>query len=189
MPKRYPQAKIDEALLAYYTQGSYTAASETTGIATSVIHEWVTDAHRDRYDELVQKHGPTLERQVVAKLARTSDKAVDRVDMALDAVEALILDGNLKDANLASGVAKNAALVLGIATDKKLTLEGRPTQITEHRDSDDILRSLKSMGIVVDATYEEIPTTQPHLTAPKQDTTPGAQRTETDRKRVEVQPA
>ena len=53
----------------------------------------------------------------------------------------------------------------GIALDKAMTLRGRPTQITEHRNVAEILKALKAKGATVilphphgtfDATAEEV---------------------------------
>lgn len=216
----YPQIKVDEALLAYYTLGTYDKAGEATSIPPTTIKHWVNVSHTERYDELAAKHGPTLERQVVAKLARTADKAVDRVDQALDATGEAIshahtdppkredfpspedheaafrIWANLKadaskNAQAFSNAAKNAALVLGIATDKKLTLEGRPTVITEHRDAEDILKALSTVapGLVIDSTADEIPTTPHRLNTPAEDPIPRALRRQPSPNARDPQPA
>jgi hypothetical protein len=44
------------------------------------------------------------------------------------------------------------------ATDKRLAVQGRPTQITEHRDVAEIVRRLQAIGVieVIDSTAEDV---------------------------------
>ena len=210
MAKRYPQHKIDEALLAYYTLGTYEKAGEATNVPWQTVADWVTIRHVDRYDELVAEHGPKLERRVVAKLGRTVDRATQRVNEALDATGTAIQDSKAeppnradytqgedgdaefalawkawahaksnasKDANAFSGAAKNAALVLGIANDHKLKLEGRPFLISENRDAEDYIRSLVELG-VIESTAVEIPNDAAQLAAPEKDPVASAVRSQ-----------
>jgi hypothetical protein len=45
-------------------------------------------------------------------------------------------------------VARNLADVMAKSVDKRLSLQGRPTQITEHRDVNEIVRALEGMKVV-----------------------------------------
>ena len=67
-----------------------------------------------------------------------------------------------------AGAARNAAIVSGISIEKKLLLESRPTQITEHREAADILRSLseKVPGLFIQGSASDVVLELPEKTTP-----------------------
>ena len=65
--------------------------------------------------------------------------------MAVEAARGRLESGKDEDPGR---TAANLARVAQSATDKRLSLQGRPTQITETRDLGAILRSLAAKGII-----------------------------------------
>lgn len=88
----------------------------------------------------------------MAKLA--ASEAFSEVRELIGEVKALRMAGRLRDA---SASAKNLATTGAILTDKALLLEGRPTSISETRDSDAIWASIFKEAGLIESTAEEIP--------------------------------
>ncbi|MDP8909820.1 MAG: hypothetical protein M3N47_12070, partial [Chloroflexota bacterium] len=69
---------------------------------------------------------------------------------ALQETAAQLERGELRDASLA---ARNAATVKGINVDKLLALSGRPSEVVEQRDPNEILASLEAKGILMPVKF------------------------------------
>jgi hypothetical protein len=103
---------------------------------------------------------PDEQRQLEALLTDTTRiQALEAAQVSLKAIKAAewqLYNGTAKDP---AAVARNLATVAGISTDKFLALTGRPSQIVEHRDSRDLVKSLAAMApnvFAIDGTAEEI---------------------------------
>ena len=94
----------------------------------------------------------TSNRRVASKAARLVDRLLDRVDEARER-------GDDRAASFAAKAAQSVALAGGISFDKARTAEDRPVSIVEHRDADQIVESLRQLG-VIEGVAEEIPSRQ-----------------------------
>ena len=102
-------------------------------------------ARREEYDELRERYAPQLEAEVVRQLRETAiyagvvqRKAIEAAEERLDARK------DIAPAQTAAALAK----VSSSATEKLLALTGRPTQITEHRTLEEIVRPLIAQGVL-----------------------------------------
>lgn len=124
-------------------------------IPERTLNDWKT-RHSAELDALHDKYAPQLEQGMVR---RTRDVALLAFDTAAQAVQLereRIQAGNVKDA---AKTAQYLTTTGAIMTDKMLALTGRPSQITEHREPSQIIRSLAAKGIRVTAATELIEAT------------------------------
>lgn len=160
---RFSPQQVDAGLLALVQAGSAERASvlleETQGyrIAPSTLNLWRSKMHRDRFFEIAREHAPEQEEQLIhakrALLARLEEGKALGIEKAIEQLES----GEAKDP---SAIARNLAVVGGIDTRDYLLLTGRPTEVVEHHNADDLLRKIKEY---VDSTAEEIPAELPEL--------------------------
>lgn len=132
-------------------------AAELIGISASTLRNWRL-AHADRYEEIRLQRAPELERLIGNEARSLAIRYAAVEHQALDTAESKIGEANLTEL---SGLLKAAVIGKGVNLDKMLTLDGRPTNITEHRSRDDIFRELERDGLVnstaEDITHEAFP--------------------------------
>lgn len=148
--KQYTLAEQTRGLMALVAcAGSVTAAAralEQQGcpIPAATLRSWM-QTRRDEYDELREHHAQQLEDEAKRQLRETMvlAGAVQRKAIEL-AEERLDQRKDIAPAQTAAALAKVAAS----AADKLLALTGRPTQITEHRTLEEIVRPLVASGVL-----------------------------------------
>lgn len=113
-------------------------------ISPHVLTGWKT-LHAARYDELREKYSGQLEANLAHELREVARLGVEVQRVALEKAQARLVANEEHDPSRA---AANAARVTQSATDKLLSLTGRPTQITETRNLQEILRSLAARGVI-----------------------------------------
>lgn len=123
-------------------------------IASRTLREWRQTRHRERYLEIARVHAPMIDRLITQQAREGAIRAAEVEQRAWEAQMEQLDEGQVRDP---SAVARNAAVSKAVNVDKMLLLEGRPTQITEHRDVDEIIRALDAVapGIVVHGTASE----------------------------------
>lgn len=102
----------------------------------------------DLYEEARRQIAPRLENNLTGNLLDTARVASEAMNVAV------IRTRERLDKNMVTDPARTArdlADVIAKSVDKRLALEGRPTRITEHRDVDEIVRSLEAKGIITPA--------------------------------------
>jgi hypothetical protein len=153
--ERHSRKRIDEGLLALLRTGSSYQASELTGISDATLRYWRLK-YADRMSELAKRHGPQLEQEAIQALQEAAAAATQGTLEAVDAARQEIRNGTTKDA---AATARNLATVVGITTEKALLLQGKPTSVTEHAGTRDVLTALarRIPGLVIDSTATEIP--------------------------------
>lgn len=182
----YTPTEIDAALTTLvYFGGNAARASEASGVPKSTLQYWKSGPHRDRYQELAEKEGPKLEQLAAQQARETILRAGDieaqifdvlharlneeeapepqREDFTSDhlfdlATERWLKRGSSKELSELAGTVQRISTAKGINGTKLLELTGRPTSIVEHREGNDILRSLGARipGLVVEADATEI---------------------------------
>jgi hypothetical protein len=77
-------------------------------------------------------------------------KAIKASSAATEAAEAAVKDGDAKTANSYASASRNLATTVGISNDKASAAHGRPTEIAQPPNPDEILRKLAQLGLVVE---------------------------------------
>jgi hypothetical protein len=148
----YTQEEIDDALTALIAYaGNATAACQylkAEGMrapASSTLAAWSRTRYWERYEELREKVSQGRENTLANNYLDAAHAATEVAMMAVEAARGRLESGRDEDPGR---TAANLARVAQSATDKRLSLQGRPTQITETRDLGAILRSLAAKGII-----------------------------------------
>lgn len=110
-----------------------------------------TERFEKRRDELA----PLLERSLANNLLDNAARAAAVVGLAIQRAGERIEAGREMDP---ARVARDLSQVVSQSVDKRLAVQGRPTQITEHRDVREIVRALEALKVVqvIDSTSVEI---------------------------------
>lgn len=160
MPRRtYSDHEIDQALIALYISGrnsqvaSQRLREQGLVVNARTLRSW-KDKHAERYLALAGEHGPRLEKELRAVSKQVALNAAEGAMEAVEAAREQIRNGEAKDP---STTARNLAVTQGIATDKTLLLEGRPTEIhgTDLPRLMERMRKALGQPVTVDSTAEE----------------------------------
>lgn len=145
---RYTDHEIERGLTALALAGDNSPrASKLTGVPQKTLRNWRT-AHPERYNEIRVERAREIDQLCISEFR---DIALNANRATLNAVELERKRINTGEVRDASASARNLATTAAIATDKIALMEGRPTQIVEHRGSEDIMRGLTALGIVTTA--------------------------------------
>lgn len=106
---------------------------------------------RDRFEKVRESLAPRIEASLANDFLDNARMASEVERLAVERTRQLLGEGKIADP---SRVARDLSQVKTQSVDKRLALQGRPTQITEHRDPREIIRALEAMKVVqtVDAT-------------------------------------
>lgn len=142
----YTQGEIDDALTALIAfAGNATGAvrylKEQGKRAPSygTLLAWSRTKHWERYEELREKVAQNLENTLANDYLQAAQAATAAAGKAIRKAEERIDKDKDEDP---ARTAANLMSVARMATDKRLSLQGRPTQIHENRDATAILRGL-----------------------------------------------
>ena len=100
--------------------------------------------HSEELDKLRERVAPKIEAAAANNMLSTVWEASEVQNLAIERAKEMLEEGRIADP---SKVARDLADVMAKNVDKRLALQGRPTQISEHRNSDEIIRALEGMGI------------------------------------------
>ena len=151
--RSYNEDEIERGLTALALAGNNsTQAGEQCGIPDRTLRDW-RQQYPERYSEIRAGRVADIDRELMHEY-----KALAR-DAQIAAAKAVALEqerleaGEVRDA---ASSARNLTITSATATDKSLLLDDRPTQITEHRTSDQAIEELRRLGVdVVDGTCED----------------------------------
>lgn len=159
--ERYTPEQIDRGLLEVAVCGNAALASkrlaaEGLEIDDRLLRMWRSEIHAGRYAEIAAEQAPKIEATIVEAARRIAQRAAEIELKALDRTEEQLDAGDVKDP---AAVARNLAVAKAVNIDKTLTLESRPSQISEVRRPEEIIRSLEKLGVLkaIDGTAEEEP--------------------------------
>jgi hypothetical protein len=110
-----------------------------------------------RLAALQRTHAPEIERAIIHRARDAALSAAASTQEAIDLERKRIAKGEVRDA---AASAQKLSITEGVQVDKALVLEGRPSQITQHRpDLADIFAELKERvpGLFVDSWAVEEP--------------------------------
>lgn len=125
-------------------------------VPDSTLQAWRDTFHPERYRDICTDLAPQIEARVVHLQRELAVRATEGALLAANLERTRIENGEVKDA---ASSARNLSTVAGIAVDKILSLTGRPTSITEHRNADQVLGRLERLGLLkadVDSTATEV---------------------------------
>jgi hypothetical protein len=128
------------------------------GATTTVgVLEQLRGRDRERFEKRREELAPIIERRFASNLLDNAQRAVAAIGVAVERTQELLDAGKVADP---SRVARDLSQVVTQSIDKRLAIQGRPTQITEHRDVGDIIRKLQSIGVIeiIDSTADDVET-------------------------------
>jgi len=125
-------------------------------------HTPKSEVFRERRHELA----PKLEEALADDLLSEARLSTQVISMALESTQRLLNAGSVGDP---ARVARDLSQIRTQAVDKKLALQGRPTQISENRSIDELVRALEGLGVAqrvdADADAEDEPVEDAQLVA------------------------
>lgn len=161
--RKYTAEEVDRALLVMALCGGNSLeaarqlAAQGCPVPSSTLRDWKTDLHADRYQSIQEREAKILEEHLIAQQREVAIAASSASLLAVEAARAELTAGTTKDPARAAQALQTTA---GIASDKMLTLQGRPTNITQPVGTTELLRRIaQRIGgtVIVDATVVEDP--------------------------------
>lgn len=151
--KHYSDSDRDRVLLVYLRTGKDQGRTcEITGVNIHTLKKWVHETQADRLHELSVRYGQELEAANVADMkAMVSLYSENEREALIRLREAM---PNLEARDLAKAV-QHLSMARSKLVHTYMTLEGRPTQVTESRSVDDIERRLVELGAVEAEVVED----------------------------------
>lgn len=111
---------------------------------------------RERFEKRREELAPALEGIFANDLLDNARRAALVTRLAIDQTQRMLENNEIREP---SRVARDLAQVGAQSVEKRLSLQGRPTQIVEHRDVSEIVRALEGLGVVkldaIESTAEE----------------------------------
>jgi hypothetical protein len=134
---------VEDAVEALKNQGI------TTTVAKLEVMRDKVPSFMERYQERRQELAPILEGILANDLLDNARRSTVAVNLAVQKTQELLEAGKVQDP---SRVARDLSQVMSQQVEKRMSIQGRPTQIVEHRDVNQILAGLQALGVVkVDA--------------------------------------
>jgi hypothetical protein len=151
----YSQDEVDRCLQAMVAWAGNSAAAVRWLQANSpegqrvpnhvTLLEWTRTKYWERYEQIREQMGVLKEKTISNDMRDAVQEAIDAQRLAVTrAKERLEKDRDPEPAKSAAALAR----VAQANTDKLLSLTGRPSQITESRNAEEILRSLVAKGVL-----------------------------------------
>lgn len=150
----YSQADIDWCLQALVAWAGNSGAAHRWLEANAdgrrvpsitTLINWRKTLHWERYEQLREQYGALRERAIANDMRDVAQDAVEVQRLAVERARERL------EANRDPEPAKTAAALAKVGqsnVDKMLNLTGRPQQITESRNVNEILRSLVAKGVL-----------------------------------------
>lgn len=98
----------------------------------------------DVYLERRKELAPRLEAILADDMLGQAQRATEVSNMAIEKTQQLLEEGKVNDP---SRVARDLSQVAAQSVDKRLALQGRPTQVTANRSIDELTRALVGLGV------------------------------------------
>lgn len=159
--RKYTAEEVDRALLVMALAGGNAVEAsrqlEAQGqhVPERTLRYWKNDLHGDRYQGITENEAKRLDDHLVAQQREVALAASSASLLAVEAARREIEAGTVKDPARAAQALQTTA---GIASDKMLTLQGKPVNITQHIGTKELLnRIAQRIGgtLIVDATVVE----------------------------------
>lgn len=151
MRRSYTEEDITAGLMAMIAwagnsqaAAKYLKAEKQIDVPLSTLNSWKR-VHGTRYEELREKYSGEMEASLAHEFRDVARLAVEAERLAIEKATARLRKGEDQDPGR---TAANLSRVAQSSTDKLMTVTSRPTQITETRGAQEIVRSLMSRGII-----------------------------------------
>lgn len=105
----------------------------------------------ERYEQVRKQLAPQLEGSLASDLLDNARLATEVERVAIERTGQLLREGRISDP---SRVARDLSQLRTQAIDKRLALQGRPSQIVENRNVDELVRALEGMGVAEQVSIE-----------------------------------
>ncbi len=112
-------------------------------VSRATLERW-RDKNYDRYEELRKEMAPKLEAELAEDMLANAHLAMNAERVAIEQAHQHLVEGKV---NEPTRWARDLSQAKTQAIDKRLALEGRPTQIVEKRSPDEILAKLEALGV------------------------------------------
>lgn len=129
-----------------YAEASRFCATQGIMVPESTLRGWATDTHGVRYQKLREEWAPRIEGALAEQMLDNARAAAEVERMAIEAARAQLEDGSAKEP---AKIARDLSQVKSQSVDKRLALQGRPTQVTENRGINEIVTALQGMKVAV----------------------------------------
>jgi hypothetical protein len=149
----YPSTKDDlavemviDAMVAYPTLTMAKEFLKEHGYDTDLkkLKSWRDNKFADRYQKRRKELGPKIEAMLADDMLGNARLASEVEKLAIEQTAKLLKQGKVQDP---SRVARDLKQTQTQGIDKRLAMEGRPTQIHESRNVDELVRALEGMGV------------------------------------------
>lgn len=148
----YEQVELGMIAMAIYNGNSVKASealqADPAGFkcARDTLRRWITQ-DPERYRAIQQREMPQIRVQAADRFAQLSELQAETAHEATERLREEI--PNLPVDRLPQAV-QSATYASGISTDKAREYRGEATVVVEHRDATEIMRKLKSKGVVIE---------------------------------------
>jgi hypothetical protein len=105
----------------------------------ATLKNWVQVSHWERYEELREKYAAKIEGKLANDMLDAVRRSTEGATLATEVAIERLKEGKDEDP---ARTAANLSTVSAKMTDKRLAMQGRPTQITETRGPEEMLRNL-----------------------------------------------
>jgi hypothetical protein len=155
----YSDEDVIAGMLAVIGNTSYPDAvralkADGRDVSEETLRRWCKDTKSVQFEKLREEWGGKIEAQLASNFLDNARYAAQIERQALEAVQKS-LDNNT--AREPAKIARDVSQVKSQSVDKRLALQGRPTQITERRDLNEIVRALVGMKVAVIEDAEPVP--------------------------------
>lgn len=155
----YAEEEVIAGMLAVIAHTSYPDAvralnADGREISEETLRRWCKETKTVQFEKLREEWGGKIEAQLANNFLDNARFAAQVERQALEAVKKS-LDNNT--AREPAKIARDLSQVKSQSVDKRLALQGRPTQITERRDLNEIVRALVGMKVAVIEEAEAVP--------------------------------
>jgi hypothetical protein len=140
-----------------FVEAAALLAGEGRSIGEKTLREWVKETKVTQFEKLREEWAPKIEASLANNLLENARLAAETERMAIEQARTELQEGRAKEP---AKIARDLSQVKSQAIDKRLALQGRPTQITERRDVNEIVRALVGLKVVQVA---DLPPGQPAI--------------------------
>jgi hypothetical protein len=178
----FTEEEIIAGMLAVIGSTSYKDAAvslqaDGREIGEATLRRWCKESHVVQFEKLREEWAGKIEAQLANNLLDNARLAAETERLAIEKTRESLENGSNRDPSKA---ARDLSQVKAQSVDKRLALQGRPTQITERRDLSEIVRALVGMKVAVIQETAPVPdaTTAPQKALEAAEAPPAPQRTD-----------
>jgi hypothetical protein len=155
----YAEEDVIAGMLAVIAHTSYSDAvralnADGRDVSEETLRRWCKDTKSVQFEKLREEWGGKIEAQLANNFLDNARYAAQIERQALEAVKKSLDDHTAREP---AKIARDLSQVKSQSVDKRLALQGRPTQITERRDLNEIVRALVGMKVAVVQEAEPVP--------------------------------